>query len=106
MLWADGTTEDKTFDWKINKAQGNISVSTDSIVLNGEHTSQTVTLTVVGDGAVTATSSDDSCVNVSKNGNTLTIYSVDNSTGNVIITITLADGISYSGDTITINVSA
>lgn len=105
MIWNDGTTEDKTFNWKINKAQGNISVSTNSIVLNGEHTSQTVTLTVVGDGAVTATSSDDSCVDVSKDGNTLTIYSVDNSTGNVIITITLADGTNYLGDSVTIDVS-
>lgn len=106
MLWMDGTTEDKTFNWKINKAQGSISVSSDSVVLNGDNTSQIVTLTVVGDGAVTATSSDDSCVDVSKDGNTLTIYSVDNSTGNVIITITLSDGTNYFGDSVTINASA
>lgn len=106
MIWNDGTTEDKVVNWKINKIQGSISVSSNSIVLDGEHTSRTVTLTVVGDGAVNAVSSDDSCVDTSISGNTLTIYSVDNSGGDIIITITLADGINYSGDSVTINVDA
>lgn len=86
------------------KLPGSITPASDSVSITGEAgTTQTVSLTVVGDGTLSVSSSNTSVANVSISGQIVTITSV--ATGNATITVTMADGAAYTGATATISAS-
>lgn len=93
----------KTASWSIAKAQGSISVNPSSLTIVGANSTGTATITSVGDGVISAVSSDASVATVAVSGNTVTVTSV--ASGSAIVTVTLADGQNYLGDSTTVSVS-
>jgi hypothetical protein len=86
-----------------SKYTASITPSSDDVTISGlSGDAETVTLTVVGDGIVTATSGDDSIATVSLNGSTLTITSV--AAGSTTITLSMPETAQYTAATATINV--
>lgn len=81
--------------WSIAKIQGSISVSPDTLAIDGAGSTDTATITKVGDGAVSASSSDASVATASVSGDTVTVTAVG--AGTATITVTLADGTNYLG---------
>ena len=104
--WVGGTTSDKNVTWTIGKATGSVTLSTNSVTLNAGAPSATVTVTVVGNGTVTATSSDITVATVSKSGNTFTINNVNLTSGTATITFNLAATTNYTADSATASVTA
>ena len=96
--WSDGSVGAKNSTWSIGKATGSLSISPTSMTLNSGITSGTITVTKVGDGAVTAKSSDESVatVSVSTDGNTVTVSSVNSTTGEATITVSVASGTNHT----------
>jgi len=104
--WSDNTTTDKTISWVINKRQSNLTLSKQSVTLNKDNLSDTVSIiTYTGDGILTASSSDTDIVNVSLNNNVITISSVSNSVGSAIVTVS-AIGTNYTDISVDIDVLA
>lgn len=96
-VWSDTfTTTPKTFTWTINKAAGALTLSKSSVVLDPDHLTDTVTCTVVGDGTLTVTSSDTDVATATLSGNTITIASVDDKSGNITVTVSLSETTNYS----------
>jgi hypothetical protein len=93
VTWTDDTTADKTASWSIAKAAGSMSLSKSSVSLNTSTTSDTVTVTRLGDGAISAVSSDTSYATASVSGDVVTITGV--ATGSATITISVAAGTNY-----------
>ena len=85
--WADGTTADKSVTWTIGKAQASISLSKNSVTLNSDKLTDTVTITSVGMNSVAAMSSDTSIATISMSGSTLTISNVNETTGTATIVL-------------------
>lgn len=104
-MWSDNTTIDKTISWVINKAQSSLTLSKQSVTLNKDNLSDTVSITYVGDGTLTASSSDTDIIDVSLDNNVITISSVDDSTGSAIVTVS-AIGTNYTDISVDIDVSA
>lgn len=105
--WSDGTTTAKTVQWTINKAAGSLSISPTSITLGTSNTSETITVTRAGNGAITATSSNTNICTVSVSGNIVTVNSVNNNTGTATITVSVAAGTNhYAPSNKTCSVSA
>ena len=90
--------------WSIGQGSGSVTASPDTLSLTD--TAGTSTLTVVGDGAVTAESSDEEVCTVAISGTTLTVTPVG--VGSATVTVTLAATGNYTGgtDTIAVTVSA
>ena len=97
VTWADETTADKTDTWEIAKAAGSLTLSKNSVSLNTTTTSDTVTVTKLGDGAITAVSSNTSYATVSVSGDTVTITGV--ATGSATVTISVGEGTNYLAPT-------
>ena len=95
-MWSDGATTAKTVTWSIGKAAGSLTLSTSSVTLNPSALSGTVTVTRLGDGAITATSSNTGVATVSVSGNTLTINHVNQTTGTATITVKVAAGTNHT----------
>ena len=92
-----------TASWSIAKATGSVSVSPSSVNILGISETATVALTVVGDGEISVSSSDTSVATVERNNDILTVTSVGD--GNATVTVTLANGMNYTGDSATIGAS-
>jgi len=88
-------------DWELVKGTGSVSASPDSLELTD--TAGTSTLTVVGDGAVSARSGDAAVASASVSGTTVTV--TPNGVGETTITVTLAGTEHYTGDSTTIAVT-
>lgn len=101
--WFDDSLENKTSSWAISKAQGEVSLSETSITLDSSTKSKQITVTRLGDGAITAESSDSSVATVSISGTTLTITSI--SSGDITITVNVAEGTNYLAATTQCKVS-
>ena len=105
--WVDGTTETKSYTWSIAKAAGSLSINPTSIILNSDTKSKTITVTKVGDGAISAVSNDTSVATVSVSGNVVTVNSVNDKTGTATITVSVAEGTNWRAATdVTCSVSA
>lgn len=111
-VWADGETDEeksgpKTVNWTIQKAAGVLSVDPASVTLDADHTSVTATITKTFDGTIAVSSSDTTVATVTLSGNTVTINSVNDTTGSATVTISPSGGSNYTvpSDT-TISVSA
>ena len=105
--WTDDSTTAKSVNWVIGKATGALSVSSNSVSLDANTTSDTVTLTVTGDGTVSVSSSDSTVATASVSGNTVTISSVNDTSGSATITISLSATTNYTApQDVTVSVTA
>lgn len=96
--WRDGTTENKTVAWSIAKAAlPKPTISADNLALDADNLTKTFTVSRLGDGTITATSSDPTKVTASVSGDTVTVTLVDPTAigDSVDITITVAEGTNY-----------
>lgn len=88
--------------WRIDKAQGTISVEPQSVQITGAiGTSTTVQLTYEGDGEITLGESE--YVTLSREGNVVTVTSKQEGSGSVAIT--LEDGQNYKGMSVELQVT-
>lgn len=85
--WADGTTEDKTVSWSIQKAAGSLSISPESMTLDTSATSKVITVTRAGTGAISAQSSAPTIASVSVSGNQVTVTGLANGSANITISV-------------------
>ena len=103
--WSSATT---SFAWSIAKAAGAVTLSSNSVTLDGDHTSVTVTISGAT-GALTISSSDTSVATVSPSsmaapGGTLTISSPNEDTGSATVTVSVAASTNYNATSATIAV--
>lgn len=93
-------------DFTIEKGSGSVTASPDSLSLTEGGDAGESTLTVVGDGEVTAESSAEDVATVSVGDGKVTVTPV--AEGTATVTVTLANGDLYTGgtDTISVTVSA
>ena len=104
-VWSDLTNAPKAFSWTINKAQGSFSLDSHSVVVNSGTPTATVNVSsIVGDGAITATSADDSVATASYSTGVVTITAVGN--GSTTITVTMAESANYLGASDTISAAS
>ena len=87
--WADGTTGDKTVAWSIQKADGSLSISPESMTLDMGTSSKVITVTRSGTGTITAQSSTPEVAGVSVSGNQVTVTGIEN--GEAIITVSVEE---------------
>lgn len=90
-------------DFTITKASGSVTASPDSLSLTEGGDAGESTLTVVGDGEVSAKSSAEDVATVTVSGGKVTVTPV--AEGTATVTVTLADGDLYTGGTDTISVT-
>lgn len=90
-------------EWSIGKGSGSVTASPDSLTLTEGGENGESTLTVVGDGVVTVSSSATAVATASLADNKVIVSPV--SDGSATITVTLADGTLYNGGTDTISVT-
>ena len=94
-------------EWEIQKAQGSVTIAEESITIYGianTTVSGTTTYTYVGDGNLSVSSSDETVATAEINNGILTINSLGVN-GNAVITITMADGNNYLGESDSIAVT-
>ena len=94
--WSDGSITAKTVVWSIGKAAGSLSISPTSITLNASNRSKTITVTRAGNGVVSASSNNTGVAKVTVSGTTVTVSSVNDTTGNATITISVAAGTNHT----------
>jgi hypothetical protein len=107
MFWSDMTTVDKTYSYSIGKATQTITLSSNSVTLDQEHLTSTVT---VSDnvGTLSVSSSNTSVAAVSISGDTITIVRQGSYTSSksATITVTAASTSNYNQQTASISVTA
>lgn len=94
--WADGSTAPKTVSWKIGKADGSLTLSKTSIKLEDGKLTDSFTVTRLGTGTITAVSNRPDIASVSISGNIVTVHSVDENSGTVTITVSVASDTNYN----------
>ena len=92
--WADGSTGAKTVAWSIAKAAGSLFLNKTSIKLTAAKTTDTITVTRVGDGTITATSSSPTVASVSVSGGVVTV--IAKGKGSATITVSVAAGTNHT----------
>lgn len=92
--WNDGTTDIKTVPWTIGKAAGSLTLGKSSMTLNASKMSDTITVTRIGNGTISAVSSSDSVATVQVSGDTITVTA--KAKGNAIITVSVAADANYA----------
>ena len=96
--------------WSVAKANGSVTLSSNSVTLDADHTSATVMISGAT-GAVTISSSDTGIATVSPSsmsapGGTLTITSPNEDTGTATVTVSVAASTNYEATSDTISVDA
>lgn len=89
-----GVTDAKSVLWSIAKASGYARISPTSLELNMSVPSGVITVNRLGDGAITAVSSNTAAAAVSVSGDKVTVTGQAN--GSAIITVKVAEGINYT----------
>lgn len=92
--WADGTTEPKTVPWSIQKAAGGLSLNPQSLTLDTDNPTKTITVTRAGTGAISAQSSDPGVASVQVSGTTITVTGLEN--GSATVTVNVAADSNYN----------
>ena len=106
-VWSDTTTTEKTAAWSIAKANGGFTLSSDSVTLEPGTLSATVTVSnVVGDGTLSVTSGDTNVATATLNNDTITITSVNSTSGTIDVTVSLSGTSHYNSYSDTISVHA
>ena len=91
--WADGTVEDKTAAWTITKTAGSLSLDKTGLSLTAETPTGTIKATWVGDGTLSAQSSNTAVATVSVAGDTITVTAAAN--GSAKITVSVSEGTNH-----------
>lgn len=94
--WSDGTTTAKNVTWSIGKATGTLTVSKTSIALNSSARSSTFTIGGNYDGTLSVVSSATGIATVSRSGTTVTVSSVNDTTGTATVTVSCTAGTNYT----------
>ena len=91
MVWDDFTTADKTYEYTIGKAAQIVTLSSNTVEIDEDHTSAMVTINGA-QGEITLTSTDPSGTEIttSLSENVITITNVSTNTG--VITVTVSVG--------------
>lgn len=97
--WSDGTTTAKNVTWSIDKATGTLTVSKTSITLNSSARSSTFTIGGNYDGTLSVVSSATGIATVSRSGTTVTVSSVNDTTGTATVTVSCTAGTNYTAPT-------
>ena len=92
--WADGTTEPKTVTWSIGKAAGSVSLNPQSLTLDTDNPTKTITVTRAGTGAISAQSSAPGVASVQVSGTTITVTGLEN--GSATVTVNVAADSNYN----------
>lgn len=112
--WSDGTTSARTIQWTIGKASPEKPTLWDGsdqalgVILSPSHPTQAITVVRSGDGNITALSNNANVATVSVSDTTMTVSSVNNTSGTATITVHVAEGtnyLAYTADDVTFNVS-
>lgn len=102
--WPDGTTNAKTVNWSIGKKAGSFTKDKTSIQITTSKTSDTITITREGTGAISASSNNTQVATTSVSGNVITVKGVKS--GNCVITINVAADTNHTAPASqTVNVS-
>ena len=101
----DDTTSQKTQTWTIAKANGGCNLSDDSVDLDAEYQSVTITVSNATGTISGVTSSDTTVCTASISGNEITISSVDDTTGTATVTVNIDASANYNAATVTIDVT-
>ena len=102
--WPDGTTTAKTVNWSIGKKAGSFTKDKTSIQITTDKTSDTITITREGTGAISASSNNTQVATTSVRGNVITVTGVKS--GNCVITINVAEDTNHTAPASqTVNVS-
>lgn len=97
--WADGTTAPKTVSWKIGKADGSLTLSKTTITLEDGKLTDSFTVTRLGTGTISVSSNHPEIATASLSGNVVTVTSVDENSGTVTITVSVASDTNYNAPT-------
>jgi hypothetical protein len=104
--WSDNTTDAKSVTWTIGKATGTITGVPDSITLNSSTTIYSFAVGGNWDGTLSVTSSNTAVTTVSVSGSTVTVSSVNDTTGEATITVSCTEGTNYTAASGTVSVTA
>lgn len=105
--WTDNSITAKTIGWKIDKANGSVTLTPNTVALNANnYTGVNVNIAKASDGAISYSAAP-SGITLSLSGTTLTVKG-DNRTAvsSTSITITVAEGTNHKQATATLTVSA
>ena len=102
--WSDTTTTAKSVTWSIGKATGSVSVSSSSVSLDTSTLYADITITAIGDGALSVASDDTSVATVGSITNNVFRISAEDA-GSATVTVTMVDGSNYTGGSATVEVS-
>ena len=92
--WNDGTTGAKTVQWSIGKAPGSMALDKTILKLSGDSLSQAITVTRLGDGTISASSSNNDITTVSVSGNIVNV--TGHGQGSTVITVSVAEGSNHT----------
>ena len=101
-MFSDGSIDAKFFVWSINKAPQIVSLNKNSLSLENICMSDIVIVNRLGDGKISATSSDENIVTISNADSEVTVNAV--ATGNSSITFNVVEGTNYLAASVSIPV--
>ena len=106
--WPDGTTEAKAVKWFIEKANGSVTVNPTKVDINATNWSTGVAVSIsrVGDGAISITNPITSGITATLNGTTITITGQENVPASGTIVVNVAEGTNYKAASVNLPVSA
>lgn len=104
--WPDGTTTAKNVVWSIAKATPTLSLNKSSVALSSSTTSATVTITTNSTGSLTVSSNNSTYISASINSKTITVRSVNYTSGTATITVSLAATTNYNARSTSFSVTA
>ncbi|WP_409969628.1 tail fiber protein [Bengtsoniella intestinalis] len=88
--WSGGSTSAVTVTWAISKAAGSLSLGVTSLALTVSSKTGTISVSRLGDGAISAVSGNTSIATVSVSGTTVTVTAVG--TGSTTVTVSVGAG--------------
>lgn len=104
--WSDGTVEDKTISWSIQKATENIILSSETATLDEDHLTVAITVSNLQGRSISAVSDDTTVATVSVENGTVTIQHVNQTSGTATVTVTADATQNYNSSTDDIAVTA
>ena len=104
-VWADSTTEPKTYTWTIGKAAGSATLSQNAVTLSADHLSDSVNVSNAT-GAVTVGCSDTSVVTATYSNGVISLVTPEEKTGTATVTVYVAATENYEAASFPITVTA
>lgn len=96
FMWEDDTQAPKTYNWSIGKATPVITTSKDSVTLNADVSSDTVTVSATGGGTISVQSNDESVASATLQGDTVTINAMSDKSGKTTVTVSTTETANYA----------